>query len=332
MERTGGPKLAAPDGPARPFRRLILVRHDRLAMLAALLALTVVFSIASPYFLSIGNALNILLSVSVIGTLAAVTTLVLVARMLDLSIGSIAALSGVVVASLADSQPLLIAVGLAVLAGAACGIVNGVAVLRLRIDPLIVTIGTLSIFRGLTYVFTGGDTVTFESEPLMQLGSGRILGVPWSVLIVISMFLACHAVATTTIAGRTLYAIGANPRASMLSGINLARCRFWVFLVSGAAAGLAGVLLTGQSAAAAPNAAIGYELLAITAVLLGGTSLRGGEGSVLGTLVGVLILGVLNNGMTLLGVGSYYQTIANGALLLAAVALDQAKRVTTERE
>lgn len=273
-----------------------------------------------------------IVSVSVIGIMAAVTTLVMVARALDLSIGSIVGLSGVVVAALADAWPWPVAVAAALLAGMACGVLNGLIVSRLRIESLIVTIGTLSIFRGLTYVATGGDTLTFDSEPLMELGAGRVLGVPWSVLVVLAAFVVCQVVATRTTAGRTLYAVGANPRAARLSGINLAGYRFWVFVASGAVAGLAGVLLTGQAATAVPSAGVGYELLAITAVLLGGTSLRGGEGSVLGTLIGVLIIGVLNNGMTLLGVGSYHQMIANGVLLLMAVGLDQVKRGPIEKD
>ena len=257
---------------------------------------------------------------------------VIVARHVDLSIGSIVGLSGVVVASLADSWAWPAAVGAALLAGMACGVLNGLIVSRLRIESLIVTIGTLSIFRGITYVATRGDTLTFDSEALMNLGAGRVFGVPWSVLVMLAVFLVCQLVATRTTPGRTLYAVGANPRAARLCGINLASCRFWVFVASGAAAALAGVLLTGQAATAVPSAGVGYELLAITAVLLGGTSLRGGEGSVLGTLIGVLIIGVLNNGMTLLGVGSYYQMIANGVLLLVAVGIDQVKRGPVEKD
>lgn len=330
-ESAGAAVSAGPD--ARRTRWVGKLRnHENLALAGALLALAAIFSYASPYFLSIANGLNVLLSVSAIGTVAAVTTLVLVSRALDLSVGSILGLSGVVAAALANAQPWPVAVAGAVLAGAACGALNGLAVVKLRIEPLIVTIGTLSVFRGLTYVATGGDTLAVESEALLDLGSGRVLGIPWSVLIVLAAFLACQFVATRTTVGRTLYAIGANPRAARLCGIGLARYRFWILVASGAAAGLAGVLLTGQAATAVPNAGIGYELLAITAVLLGGISLHGGKGGVLGTLLGVLIIGVLNNGMTLLGVSGYYQMIANGVLLLIAVTLDQVKRGPIERD
>ena len=297
--------------------------YANFALLAALVALIGVFAAASPYFFSLRNFTNILLSVSVIGTMAAVTTLALVSRTLDLSMGSIVGLAGVIVASGVLRWPWPLAALAAVLAGGVCGAFNGAVSIKLRISPLIMTIGTLSIFRGLTYVVTQGETVAVTDEGLMDLGSGRVFGVPWSVLIVLAVFVVCHLVAAYTRVGRTIYAVGSNPRASRLSGIPLERYRFWVFVASGCAAGLAGVLLTGQAATAVPVAGIGYELLAITAVLLGSTSLHGGQGSIGGTLVGVLIIGVLNNGMTLLGVGSYYQTIANGVLLLAAVALDR---------
>lgn len=202
-----------------------------------------------------------------------------------------------------------------------------VAYIPHNLDDVVAVADRVSVMRDgrkVAEVATGGDTLTFDSRPLMELGGGQVLGVPWSVLVVLAVLVVCQVVATRTTTGRTLYAVGANPRAARLSGINLAGCRFWVFVASGAAAGLAGVPLTGQAATAVPSAGVGYELL-------GSTSLRGGEGSVLGTLTGVLIIGVLNNGMTLLGVGSYYQMIANGVLLLMAVGLDQVKRGPTEK-
>ena len=309
-----------------PPRRKSVLFSESVGLPLALVVLIGVFAIASPYFFSVRNLLNVLLSVSVIGTMAAVGTMVLVSRTIDLSIGAIVGLTGVVVASLVDVWPWPLAVAAALFVGAVCGAINGIVSIKLRISPLIVTIGTLSIFRGLTYVVTQGHALSFANESLMTLGAGRVAGVPWSVLIVLVTFLGAFFVARYTRVGRTLYAVGSNPRASRLSGIGLPRYRFWIFVASGVSAGLAGVLLTGQSATAVPVAGMGYELLVITAVLLGGTSLRGGQGSVGGTLVGVLIIGVLNNGMTLLSVSSYYQTIANGVLLLTAVALDQFRR------
>lgn len=306
----------------------VVPRDPQTILLVLLLAGMVVgFSFASPYFLSVLNLTNMLLSVSVIGTMAAVSTVVLVSRGLDLSVGSIVGLVGVVTAACLSADlawPVAVAAGLA--SGLVCGAINGGLVVLLGINSIIVTIGTLSIYRGIAYIATEGQTLFVSEEALLTLGSGRVAGVPWAVLLMLAVFAVCHVVASHMRVGRTCYAIGANPRASRLSGIPILRYRFLVFVASGLSAAASGVLLIGQSATAVPAAGIGYELLVITAVLLGGASLHGGEGRVSGTLVGVLIIGVLNNGMTLLGVNSYYQIVAHGALLLLAVALDQLRR------
>lgn len=314
--------------PVAPRPRRLLARDPQAVLLAILLlAMIAGFSIASPYFLSVLNLTNMLLSVSVIGTMAAVSTLVLVSRGLDLSVGSIVGLVGVVTAGLlAWGAHWSIAVAGGLAAGLACGALNGLLIVSLGINSIIVTIGTLSIYRGLAYIATEGQTLFVSDEALLTLGAGRIVAIPWSVLLMAAVFLLCHVVATYTRVGRTCYAIGANPRASRLSGVPLGSYRFWIFVASGLSAAVSGVLLIGQSATAVPAAGIGYELLVITAVLLGGSSLHGGEGRVSGTLLGVLIIGVLNNGMTLLGVNSYYQIVAHGLLLLLAVALDQVRR------
>jgi ribose/xylose/arabinose/galactoside ABC-type transport system permease subunit len=323
---------SAPDIPPAVRRHsLRLVERigglQSLALLGLLILMVVGFALASPYFLSVRNLTNILLSVSVIGTMAALSTLVLVGRGLDLSVGSIVGLVGVVAAAVLEAgHGWWTALGAAAIVGALCGAVNGLITVRLGINSIIVTIGTLSIFRGIAYVSTDGQTLSVVDPMILGIGSARILGIPWAALLMAAVFVGCHVFGTYTRAGRTLYAIGANPRASRLSGIELGRYRFAIFVASGLSAAVAGVLLIGQSATAVPAAGVGYELLVITAVLLGGTSLHGGEGRVSGTLIGVLIIGVLNNGMTLLGINSYYQIVAHGVLLLAAVAIDQARR------
>jgi ribose/xylose/arabinose/galactoside ABC-type transport system permease subunit len=303
-----------------------------LGLIVFLTALVLAFSLASPHFLGVRNLTNVLLSVSVIGTMAAVGTLVLVGGSLDLSVASIAALAGVISAYLVDelgvAPAAAILVGLAV--GTACGAMNGAIVTRLKINAIITTIATLAIFRGAAFVVTDGQIVTVHDELTLFLGAGRWLGVPVAVWLMAGIFVAAHVVAFHTAAGRALYAVGASPRASQLSGLRLGRIRFWILVASGLAAGLAGILLAGQSGTAVPGAAPGYELLVVTAVLLGGTSLHGGEGRVSGTLLGVLIIGVLNNGMTLLSVKTFYQMIANGLLLLVAVTFDQYRRGTGE--
>lgn len=303
-------------------RRLDL-RNLGLVAFVALLAVS--FSLASPHFLTFGNITNMLLTVSVIGVMAAVSTLLVVGRELDLSIGSVAALVGVVVAILVESKgwswPAGLAAGVAV--GVLTGAFNGFMVGSLKVNSIITTIGTLALFRGLAFIVTDGQTEMVQNQSLLAFGSGRILGVPYSVWILIAVFAAADFLAERTTVGRSIFAIGASPRAALLAGLNVNRMRFCMFVASGVSAALAGVLLIGQSGAAVPSGATGYELQVITAVLLGGTSLAGGEGSVLRTALGVLVIGILNNGMVLLSVPSFYQIAANGVLLLVAVGIDQ---------
>lgn len=305
-------------------RRLDL-RNLGLVAFVALLAVS--FSLASPHFLTFGNITNMLLTVSVIGVMAAVSTLLVVGRELDLSIGSVAALVGVVVAILVESKgwswPAGLAAGVAV--GVLTGAFNGFMVGSLKVNSIITTIGTLALFRGLAFIVTDGQTEMVQNQSLLAFGSGRILGVPYSVWILIAVFAAAHFLAERTTVGRSIFAIGASPRAALLAGLNVNRMRFCMFVASGVSAALAGVLLIGQSGAAVPSGATGYELQVITAVLLGGTSLAGGEGSVLRTALGVLVIGILNNGMVLLSVPSFYQIAANGVLLLVAVGIDQVR-------
>lgn len=303
-------------------RRLDL-RNLGLVAFVALLAVS--FSLASPHFLTFGNITNMLLTVSVIGVMAAVSTLLVVGRELDLSIGSVAALVGVVVAILVESKgwswPAGLAAGVAV--GVLTGAFNGFMVGSLKVNAIITTIGTLALFRGIAFIVTDGQTEMVQNQSLLAFGSGRILGVPYSVWILIAVFAAADFLAERTTVGRSIFAIGASPRAALLAGLNVNRMRFCMFVASGVSAALAGVLLIGQSGAAVPSGATGYELQVITAVLLGGTSLAGGEGSVLRTALGVLVIGILNNGMVLLSVPSFYQIAANGVLLLVAVGIDQ---------
>ncbi len=316
------------------IRTRSLANLQSLSLLALLIVMIATLSFASPYFLTVGNIVNILLSVSVIGIMAAPSTLVMVSRNIDLSVGSMAALVGVLTAEAMGnwgiSAGVAILLGLGV--GALCGAINGFLINVCRINSIITTIATLSVFRGAAFVVTNGSTALVDNQTLIFLGSGRVFAVPVAVWLMLLIYVVVHFVATRTRIGRSLYAIGANPRASMLSGLHLARYRFGVFIVSGLSCGIAGILLNGQSGTAMPGAAVSYELLVVTAVLLGGTPLQGGEGQVGGTLLGVLIIGTLNNGMTLLSVPSFYQTVAYGILLLTAVGIDQWRRGTGREE
>jgi ribose/xylose/arabinose/galactoside ABC-type transport system permease subunit len=323
-------QAAAPDSPVEATRSVWsrLIGNQTLGLLGVVVLLVIIFSFASPYFLTAGNFRNILLSVAVIGTMAAVLTLVVVAGMLDLSIGSTAALTSVLSALLVASygwNPFA-AAGIGLVAGALAGLFNGFFVTIVRVNPIIVTIGTLSVFRGLAFITTGGKDVPVNDPISEVLGFGTIQGVPIAVIIMLVVFALTGLVAHQTTFGRNLYAIGANPKAARLSGIPMARTRIIILVAMGVVSAVAGIMLKAQAGAAVPSGATGYELQTLTAVLLGGASLQGGEGRITGTLVGVFLIGVINNGMTLLSVPSFYQTVASGLLLLVAVAIDQLRR------
>ncbi len=312
------------DRRLEPISKRRLLSQDT-GLVLVLLALAVGFSIYSPYFLTTANLSNVLLSVSVIGCMAAVSTLLIISRGLDLSLGSMVALCGMLTALTVEQWhwpwPLGIAVGL--LVGALCGALNGVLIAGLRINSIIVTVGSLAVFRGLAYLIKDGQSLLVESSAILSLGSLRFFGLTVSVWIFAIVFAVVWFFSAHFKTGRSIYAMGASPKAAWISGLRVLQLRFGLFVASGVSAGLAGVLLIGQSGTAIPGSGMGYELMVITAVLLGGTSLHGGEGSVVRTLLGVLIIGVLNNGMVLTSVPSFYQIIANGALLLAAVVIDQ---------
>ncbi len=321
MTDRAGPRAGA-GRPAAASRRP-LHWQESLGLLAIYALLVVALSLLSPYFLSVGNFLNILVAVSTIGIMAVAMTMVIVSGGIDLSIGSVVALAGVAVAQLSHRMPISAAVLAALLVGLVVGLFNGLAITRAGINPLIATLGTLSIARGLAFVSSGGLTQTVRDEGFGFLGRGYLLGVPFPALVMALLFLAAGWALQSTVFGRSIYAVGGNREASRLAGLPVRRLQMAVYLISGLGAALGGVFLASQLGAGAPQAAAGIELSVIAAVILGGTSLSGGKGTIGGTLLGVLILGTLNNGLTLLNVSSYYQEVARGAVLLLAVGLDQ---------
>ncbi len=282
------------------------------------------FSVASPYFLSFDNFMNILISVAMIGTVAAGMTMVIVGGGLDLSVASTMALAGSVEAALViqNGHPWWVGVAAGLGIGVLVGVINSAVISYLRINSIITTLATMQVVRGAAYIYTGGESVYVSNQALEWFGSGRVVGVPVPAILMMLSFVAVWLVMKYTVFGRYVYAIGGNMVASRLAGINVNRYVNAVFIISGLASGLAGIMLVGLTGLSIPSAAMAYELDVITAVLLGGASLAGGEGSVWGTLVGVLIIGVINNGMTLLSVPPYWQIAAKGTLLLVAVAID----------
>jgi ribose transport system permease protein len=331
----GAPTLAAKPAPAWSTLRGALDRlnwQESLGLLAIYALLIIGLSLTSPYFLSVNNFLNILVAVSTIGIIAVAMTMVIVAGGIDLSVGSIVAVAGVCVAQLSHGMPIWAAVIVALVIGLMVGLFNGVAITKVGINPLIATLGTLSIARGLAFVFSGGLTQSIDDESFGFLGKGFVLGVPFQVWVMAALFLLAAWVMKSTVFGRSIYAVGGNPQASRLAGLPVTRVQLAVYVLSGLSAALGGVFLASQLGAGAPAAAAGIELSVIAAVILGGTSLSGGKGTITGTLLGVLILGTLNNGLTLLNVSSYYQEVARGVVLLLAVGLDQLRLRLANRD
>lgn len=289
----------------------------------ALLVISALLSVAKPNFLTLPNLVNVIRQISINGILAVGVTFVLLTGGVDLSLGSLVALTGVVAASFGHPQyPVLLPVILGVLAGAACGAVNGLVVTRGKVAPFIVTLGMMTVARGLALVVSGGRPVSNLSPALTRLG-GDVSGLPIPVLVLAAVALVSFVVLNHLRLGRHLYAVGGNEKAARAAGIDVAAVKMFAYSVCGALAGVAGVVLAARITTGQPNAGLGYELDAIAAVVIGGTSLSGGVGGVGGTLLGALLMGVINNGLDLLNVSSYYQAIVKGVIIVGAVWLDR---------
>jgi ribose/xylose/arabinose/galactoside ABC-type transport system permease subunit len=255
-------------------------------------------------------------------------TVVVVAKGLDLSVGSTMALAGSMETLVAVTYGLPWWAGLlsGLLVGLLVGVVNSLLITRVKISPIITTLGTMGIVRGTAFVITNGQSIFIQSPPLEWIGLGRVLGIPVPVIIMIAIFSLFWWVCRFTVFGRYIYSIGGNAVASRLAGIRVNRIVAILYIVTGGLSALSGMVIVGFSATSLPSAGAGYELDIITAVLLGGASLEGGEGSVWRTLLGVVIIGIINNGMALLNVPPYWQILSKGALLLLAVAADKLKQ------
>ncbi len=299
--------------------------HVRMESLIVLILLGVIMTVLSPYFLSVNNFLNILLATSTIGVLAIAATFVIGSGGLDLSLGSVMGLSGVVGAYVAVNMGLASVFGVlaCIGAGAIAGFINGQLVTRAFVPAFIVTLGMLGLARGLALVISDGRVIYGLPDGLLYLGQGRPFGIPMPVIIFLTVALITHYILAFTRFGRYTLAIGDNENAARTAGIHVERHRLVLYTLSGALAGLAGMLFMARINSGDPTAGISYELTAITAAIIGGTNLFGGRGSILGSVIGALIMGVLQNGLNLLAVQSYYQQMAIGAVLIFAVFIDQ---------
>lgn len=294
-----------------------------LILLVFYILLIVVFSVLSPFFFTMRNMMSIGSNVALIGLMAAAGTPLIIAGGLDLSVAAVAGLTGVLIALFyAAGIPIWIAVLLAVGIAGLIGLANGLLATTLRLNPLIVTLATMSIVTGVSLILTGGLTRPLLVEGFNWLGQGRVMGVPVPAILMLAVYAALYVVMQKTHFGRYAYAVGGNPEASRLLGLPVARTQITLYVVSAMSGALAGTMLAAMLGAAAPNAAGPHLLTVIAAIILGGTSLQGGRGSVWGTLVAVMILGTLNNGLTLMNVSSFWQDVTRGVVLILAVGFD----------
>lgn len=295
-----------------------------LSLLIALAGLLVIFgTIRGDVFFSTRNLMNIGMGVAILGVLAISQTAVIVSGGLDISVGSIVGLTTVATALAIESTGLA-GVGLAagILVGAFAGLVNGLLFTYGRINAVIVTLGTMAIFRGVAFILSDGQSISIFNDAFRWIGVGRVLGLPAPIWILAIVAAGFYVFMHKSIVGRNYYAIGGNPIVARLSGLNLNRYRVSIFVVSGIAAGIGGILLAARTGSGQPiSGSQGLELEAITAAFLGGCAMQGGKGTVVGALLGVAIIGVLNNGMILTAVPTFYQMLAKGALLILAVLL-----------
>ncbi|WP_271853470.1 ABC transporter permease subunit [Planococcus maritimus] len=301
---------------------------QKIAPFIGLILIIIIITAINPSFLSMSNILNVLRQVSINALIAFGMTFVILTGGIDLSVGSILALTGAVTAGMMASgvDPIL-AMLLGLFLGAVLGAINGVIIAKGKVAPFIATLATMTIYRGLTLVYTEGRPISGlgDSMAFQMLGKGYFLGIPIPVVTMLISFGILYFILKKTTFGRRVYAVGGNEEASVLSGINADRIKIYVYSLVGALAALASLILTSRLNSAQPTAGQMFELDAIAAVVLGGTSLTGGRGWIVGTLIGALIIGVLNNGLNLIGVSSFFQQVVKGAVILLAVLLDRKK-------
>ncbi len=304
---------------------------EKLRPVIGLLLFSIVISIINPRFMSSSNLLNVLRQTSINAIIAAGMTFVILTGGIDLSVGSILAFSSAVGAyMLSSGYGMVVSVIATLLIGALSGLFNAIIITKGRVQPFIATLATMTLLRGATLVFTDGKPISVSSSAALKsfryIGAGSVGPIPVPVIIMIIVFVVCWHILNNTRFGRHLYALGGNEEAALLSGLSTTKIKSSAYVINGILASLAGIILTARLISAQPTAGSGYELDAIAAVVLGGTSLSGGQGTVIGTIIGALIIGILNNALNLLNVSAYYQMIAKAIVILIAVLLDRKQK------
>ena len=304
---------------------------SELTTVIALIILMAVITIINSNFLTANNLLNLLLQVTSNALIAFGMTFVILTGGIDLSVGSILALSSALTAGLLGSgMPVTLAILISLILGCILGMINGLLISYGKLAPFIVTLATMTIFRGATLVYTNGNPITkgLSDTFLFQfLGQGYIVGIPFPVIIMFIVFIVLYVLLHKTAFGKSVYAIGGNEKAAYISGVKLNKVKIIIYSISGIMASISGLIITSRLSSAQPTAGASYEMDAIAAVVLGGTSLSGGKGRILGTLIGALIIGVLNNGLNIIGVSAFWQQVVKGVVILIAVLIDRFKVV-----
>ena len=299
-------------------------RLGQYGLLIAFVGICLVLSLTTPRFFTVQNLMIIVTQVSINALLAFGVTFIIITGGIDLSIGSMVAVTGVAAASFAhpDTYPVVVPILVGLLAGLLFGAFNGFVITRSHVPPFIVTLGTMTIGRGLALILSKGRPISNLSDSFNFIGGGKILGIPTLIIILIAAFIGCSVLLKKTVIGRYMYAVGGNEQAARASGIPIGKVKMIVYTLGGLLAALAGILLTSRITTGQPNAGQGFELDAIAAAIIGGTSTSGGTGTMTGTLLGALLIGVISNGLDLLNVTSYYQEVVMGAIIIGAVVLD----------
>ena len=304
---------------------------SELTTVIALIILMAVITIINSNFLTANNLLNLLLQVTSNALIAFGMTFVILTGGIDLSVGSILALSSALTAGLLGSgMPVILAILISLILGCILGMMNGLLISYGKLAPFIVTLATMTIFRGATLVYTNGNPITkgLSDTFLFQfLGQGYIVGIPFPVIIMFIVFIVLYVLLHKTAFGKSVYAIGGNEKAAYISGVKLNKVKIIIYSISGIMASISGLIITSRLSSAQPTSGASYEMDAIAAVVLGGTSLSGGKGRILGTLIGALIIGVLNNGLNIIGVSAFWQQVVKGVVILIAVLIDRFKVV-----
>lgn len=307
-------------------RNNIAIYIQDFGALIALILLIIGISFISPQFRTVSNFLSLLRQSSINGLIAFGMTFVILTGAIDLSVGSVLALSTVLCAGMITAGvPVGLALILSLFIGAGLGLISGLLVTKGRLQPFIATLITMTVYRGLTMIFTNGKPISGlgDSYLLKLIGKGSYFGIPIPVILLFIIFLFFYFLLTKTTFGRRIYATGSNWKSAKLAGVNINRTKIIAYIISGIMAALSGLILLSRLNSAQPTLGTGYELDAIAAVALGGASMNGGRGRIYGTLIGVLIIAVLNNGLNILGVSSYYQSVVKGLVILFAVLSDR---------